>query len=97
MEDTTYSYTPNPKNPKFDGKKLGKVIDYTATTDNFTIQQIIVKRPLVKSFVDPELTIHRKEIVEITDYKIIVKDEEKIIKQYEDDVEKLIDKEVKKI
>ena len=29
---------------------------------------------------DPELTIPRTEIVEITDYKIIVKDEEKTIK-----------------
>lgn len=62
------------------GSKLGKVSNYTVTSDNFTTQQIIVKRPVIKSFVDPELTIHRKEIVEITDYKIIVKDEEKVIK-----------------
>lgn len=63
------------------GSKLGKVSDYIVTDDNFTVQQIIVKRPLIKSFVDPELTIPRKEIVEVTDYKIIVKDEEKIIKE----------------
>lgn len=63
------------------GSKLGKVSDYTVTDDNFSVQQIIVKRPLIKSFVDPELTIPRKEIVEITDYKVIVKDEEKIIKE----------------
>lgn len=62
------------------GSKLGKVSDYTATSDNFTIQQLIVKRPTLKSFIDPELTIHRKEIVEITDYKVIVKDEEKVLK-----------------
>ena len=62
------------------GSKLGKVSNYTVTSDNFTTQQIIVKRPVIKSFVDPELTIHRKEIVEITDYKVIVKDEEKVIK-----------------
>ena len=62
------------------GSKLGKVSDYTVTDDNFSVQQIIVKRPLIKSFVDPELTIPRKEIVEITDYKIIVKDEEKVIR-----------------
>jgi len=62
------------------GTKLGKVSDYTVTDDNFSVQQIIVKRPLIKSFVDPELTIPRKEIVEITDYKIVVKDEEKVIR-----------------
>ena len=62
------------------GSKLGKVSNYTVTSDNFSVQQIIVKRPAIKSFVDPELTIHRKEIVEINDYKIIVKDEEKVIK-----------------
>ena len=60
--------------------KIGKVIDYTATSDNFTVQQIIVKRPALKSFTDSELTIHRREIVEITDYKIIVKDEAKVLK-----------------
>ena len=62
------------------GTKLGKIIDYTVTSDNFLTQQIIVKRPLVKSFMDPTLTIPRKEIVEITDYKVIVKDEEKTIR-----------------
>ena len=61
--------------------KIGKVIDYTITSDDFTIQQIIVKRPALKSFTDSELTIHRREIVEITDYKIIVKDEAKVLKE----------------
>lgn len=61
--------------------KLGKVLDYTVDTDNFVVQQLIVKRPTLKSFIDSELTIHRKEIVEITDYKVIVKDEEKILKE----------------
>lgn len=63
------------------GTKLGKVIDFTVTPDDFTVQQIIVKRPLVKSFLDPELTIPRSEIVEVTDYKIIVKSEEKTIQK----------------
>lgn len=62
------------------GSKLGRVIDYTVTSEDFIVQQIIVKRPLIKSFTDPELTISKKEIVEITDYKIIVKDEEKTLK-----------------
>ena len=62
------------------GSKLGKITDFTLTSEDFTIQQIIVKRPTIKSFMDPELTIHRREIVEITDYKVVVKDEEKVIK-----------------
>lgn len=62
------------------GTKLGHVSDFTVTSEDFIVQQIIVKRPFVKSFVDPELTISRKEIVEITDYEVIVKDEEKILK-----------------
>ena len=62
------------------GSKLGKITDFTVTSEDFTIQQIIVKRPVVKSLIDPELTIHRREIIEITDYKVVVKDEEKVIK-----------------
>lgn len=63
------------------GSKLGKVLDFTVSSDNFSVAQIIVKRPAVKSFLDPELIIPRAEIVEITDYKIIVRDEEKVIKE----------------
>ena len=62
------------------GSKLGKVQDYTLTSDDFLVQQIIVKRPSIKALIDPELTISRKEIVEITDYKVIGKDEEKVLK-----------------
>ncbi len=63
------------------GTNLGKVIDYTLSPEDFTTQQLIVKRPAIKSFIDPELTIPRQEIVEVTDYKIIVKNEEKTIKK----------------
>ncbi|MBR3115684.1 hypothetical protein IKF30_00425 [Candidatus Saccharibacteria bacterium] len=63
------------------GTKLGQLIDFTVNSDDFQVQQIIVKRPLVKRLVDPELTISRKEIVEVTDYKIIIKDEEKTLKK----------------
>ena len=62
------------------GSKLGKVIDFTLSSEDFVVKQLIVKRPLMKSFTDSELVIPRSEIVEITDYKIIVKDEEKVIK-----------------
>ena len=63
------------------GSKLGHVSDFTVTSEDFTLQQIIVRRPLFKSLTDSELTIPRKEIVEVTDYKIIVKDEEKTIRK----------------
>ena len=62
------------------GSKLGKVTNYTLTSEDFVVQQIIVKRPTLKAIVDPELTISRKEIVEINDYEIIVRDEEKVLK-----------------
>lgn len=62
------------------GTKLGHVTDFTVTSDNFTIEQLIVKRPLIKSFLDSELTIPRSEIVEVTNRKIVVKNEEKTIR-----------------
>lgn len=62
------------------GSKLGTITDFAATSNDFVIQQIIVKRPMVKSFFDPELIISRREIAEITDTKVIVKDEEKTIR-----------------
>ena len=55
--------------------KLGKVIDYILDTDAWQIHQIVVHRPLMKSFLDPELVISRQKIVEVTDYEVIVKDE----------------------
>lgn len=63
------------------GTKLGHVIDYTVSEDNLLVQQLIVKRPMLKSFLDSELTIPRPEIVEVTDDKIIVRDEESKIRE----------------
>lgn len=63
------------------GTKLGKVIDFTLNPDTFMIQQLIVKRPLSKSFFDPELLIGRSEIVEVDDDKVVVKDEEAKIRE----------------
>ena len=63
------------------GHRLGKIADFTINTDDFLVMQIIVHRPVLKALVDPELTIHRKEIVEVTDYKVIVKSEENTLKQ----------------
>ncbi len=62
------------------GSKLGHVEEYTVAPEDFIVQQLIVKRPALKALIDPELTIPRTEIVKITDDKIIVRDEEKVIK-----------------
>ncbi len=53
--------------------KIGKVIGYTLAAGNFIIQQLRVRRPLLKSFGDTELLIHRSQIVKVTDDRIIVK------------------------
>ncbi|MBR3177718.1 hypothetical protein IKF27_02875 [Candidatus Saccharibacteria bacterium] len=63
------------------GTKLGKIIDYTVDPNTFEIMQIIVQRPALKAFIDPELTISRKEIVEVDDFKVTVKDEEDKIRK----------------
>ena len=63
------------------GTKLGKVKEYTVDTTDFRILQITVKRPIMKSLIDPELIISRKEIVEIKNDIIIVKDEEEKLKK----------------
>lgn len=54
-------------------RKLGKVDDYTLDTDSFYIQQLNVRRPLIKSFGDTELLVHRTQIIEINDQAIIVR------------------------
>lgn len=54
-------------------KKIGKISDYTIDLDSFIIQQISVRRPLLQSFKDAELLIHRNQIVEVTDDLVIVK------------------------
>ena len=58
---------------------LGRVEDFIVTTDNFRVMQLIIKRPIYKSLIDPELVIGRSEIHEINDTEIIVKSEESTI------------------
>lgn len=52
--------------------KLGKVGSYTIETATFTIQQLSVRRPLLKSLNEAELLIHRSQIIEINDKSIVV-------------------------
>lgn len=54
-------------------KKLGKVDNYTVETGSFVIQQLNVKRGILRSLTDTGLLIHRSQITEINDNAIIVK------------------------
>ena len=55
---------------------LGHVEDFMVVTDNFQIMQLIVKRPIYKALIDPELVIGRSQVQEINDTEIVVKSEE---------------------
>lgn len=54
--------------------KLGKIMDYIIDSDSFVIQQLVVKRPLLKSFNDSELLIHRSQVIEVTDDAVVIKE-----------------------
>lgn len=53
--------------------KLGTVRDYAINPDSFFIQQIYVQPPLIRSLSLSILTIHRPQIISITNQKIIVR------------------------
>ncbi len=53
-------------------KKMGKVDDYILDIDSFTIQKIAVHRPLLHSFKDAVLLVHRGQIVEVTDDCVVI-------------------------
>jgi uncharacterized protein YrrD len=57
--------------------KLGKVIDYSMEPNSFIVKQLIVKRPLLKSFSDTQLIIDRTQIIEVNDTTIIIKHDER--------------------
>ena len=59
-------------------RKLGKIIDFTVDTATFCVEQITVKRPLLRSLNDTELIIHRSQIIEINNDEIIVHSEAKV-------------------
>lgn len=54
-------------------QKLGKVDNYTVEMGSFVIQQLSVRRPLLRSLGDSELLIHRSQIVKINNSIITVK------------------------
>lgn len=53
--------------------KLGKIEDYTIETGSFVIQQLHIRRGLLRSLADTGLLVHRSQIVEINDRFIVIK------------------------
>lgn len=54
-------------------RKLGKVYDYTIDPLTFTIHQLHVRRPLLKSLQTSDLLISRRQIIEVNNKSIIIK------------------------
>ena len=54
-------------------RNVGKVTGFTLDASSFFIQQLQVKRPLLKSFGDTEFLIHRSQVFKITDDYLVVK------------------------
>jgi sporulation protein YlmC with PRC-barrel domain len=54
-------------------RKLGKVSDYTLDTTDFVVQQLNVRRGLIKGINDSGLLINRSQIIEINNSAIVVK------------------------
>ena len=53
-------------------KKLGKITSYAIDSGSFSVQQLSVKRPLLKSFGETELLINRSQIIEVNDTTVKV-------------------------
>lgn len=54
-------------------RKIGRVSDYTLETNSFVIQQLSVRRGILKGIVDTGLLINRSQIIEINNTTVIVR------------------------
>jgi sporulation protein YlmC with PRC-barrel domain len=54
-------------------KKLGKVQGFNVDSSSFSVQQLVVRRPLFKSFGETELLIHRTQVIEVRESYVKVK------------------------
>ncbi len=63
------------------GTKLGKVEHTTMSTDTFRIEQLSIRRPFLKSIAETELLIDRRQIIDISDNKIVVRSPREGVKQ----------------
>lgn len=55
------------------GETVGRVFDFTYESTAYQIQQIYVKPPFLKSLSHPTVIIHLKQIISVTNEKIVVK------------------------
>ncbi len=53
--------------------KLGKIEDYSVDSESFVIQQLHIKRGIIKGLTETGLLVHRSQIVEINDKNIVVR------------------------
>lgn len=68
-------FTLEGKQVKTKNRKLGKVSDYSFN-EGYFVQKLYVEQPLVKALSNDTLIIDRRQIIEITDRYIMVKDTE---------------------
>lgn len=54
-------------------KKLGKITGFNVDSESFSVQQLVVKRPIFKSFGETELLINRTQVVEVHDTYVKVR------------------------
>lgn len=54
-------------------KKLGKVQGFNVDSASFSVQQLVVRRPLLKSFGETDLLIHRTQVIEVRESYVKVK------------------------
>lgn len=54
-------------------KKLGKVVEYSVESDGLFVQKLHVSQSVMKNLTKANAIIHRSQIIEITDSKIIVR------------------------
>ena len=69
------------------GRKVGSVKSYAVDPNSFFVQQLYIKPPLMRSIGLTMLTIHRSQIISITNEKIVVKSPtvQKKVKSVEND------------
>jgi len=56
-----------------DNNKLGKVYGTVINPATFIVQQLNVKRPLLKSLGDTEILVHRSQIIDVNNSRIVVR------------------------
>lgn len=68
------------------GKRMGKVIDYIVDDVSFMVQKIHIKQSVLKNWAADQLVVHRSQIVEVTDKKIVIKDNLEAVKEEDREV-----------